>query len=98
MASSSGGTTFVSSSSKGTKMDENVIARLSLRQNSAACAAAFPENDRPMDTDSVLHIGRCNDDRVFGIKDEDRFSHVDANADQQVHRVPAERKSGMRSE
>jgi hypothetical protein len=41
-------------------MDENVIARLSLRQNSASCAAAFPEDDKPMETGSVLHIGRVD--------------------------------------
>ena len=32
-----------------------------------------------MDEDDVIHIGRIdfrNDDRVFGIKHEDRFSHV----------------------
>jgi hypothetical protein len=32
-----------------------------------------------MDADHVLHIGRVdfrNDNRLFGIKDEDRFSHL----------------------
>src|ERR1700704_365411 len=78
MESSSGGTTFVSSSSNGTK-GECYCANYCLRQNPVSGADPWPADDTRIWKRAVLQIGRVdfrNDCRLFGIKDEDRFSHV----------------------
>jgi hypothetical protein len=105
MESSSGGTTFVSSSSSGTKMDENVIERLSLRQNSAACAAVFPVDDRPRRRALSYTLAVSISQRSPRLRHKRRRPFLsclltgktgtgkfDADADQQVHRACAPRR------
>src|SRR5207253_2075263 len=53
--------------------------KVASRQNSVPRNRVHREHDTAMDQSQVLHIGRVdfrNDNRLFGIKREDRFSHI----------------------